>query len=345
MSSSVRLASLGAGAIARAYVEAIAEVDGVELAALVDPRNDAANALADLAATHQARPSVLAGLDALLASEVTIDAALVSTPPNTHPSLCESLMTAGIAVLCEKPLCIRSADAELLVALSEQTGAVFTMATKFRFVGDVAEAKALLDGGAIGDIVLFENAFTGRVDMTRRWNSDPAVSGGGVLIDNGAHSVDLIRHFLGPIEAVQALEGPRVQAVAVEDTVQIFCRTRSGASCTVDLSWSIDKHRATYVEVFGSEGVLKLGWKGGQIKRHDEKEWRSFGRGYGKVEAFANQLRDFAGAVRGQHPPRVSPADALASVRVIEAAQRSMTTDGWQSIAEPTIAGLEPVAK
>ncbi|MEM7577334.1 MAG: Gfo/Idh/MocA family oxidoreductase [Planctomycetota bacterium] len=332
MSSPIRLAVVGAGAIARAYVEAAAEVQDLELAALVDVRVDAADALAELSASHQVKPAAFAAVEALLASDLDVDAALVSTPPVTHPALCETLMRAGVAVLCEKPLCIGSDDAERLVALAQETKTVFTMATKFRFVNDVAEAKALLDRGTVGDIVLFENAFTGRVDMTQRWNSDPAIAGGGVVIDNGTHSVDLIRHFLGPIESVQALEGPRVQPLAVEDTVQIFCRTRSGAACTVDLSWSIDKHRATYVEVFGSEGVLTLGWKGGQVKRHDEANWRSFGHGYGKVEAFANQLADFAGAVRGEHAPRVSPADALASVRVIEAAQRSMQTNGWQPV-------------
>lgn len=337
MSDRIRIAIVGAGAIARAYVEAIAEVSDVELAAVVDIRDTAATELAELASKRAAAPATFGEIQSLLVSGMKIDAALVSTPPVTHPGVCETLMRAGLAVLCEKPLCITSADAERLVSVSEETGVVFTMATKFRFVGDVAEAKALLDAGAIGEIVLFENAFTGRVDMTQRWNSDPAVSGGGVLIDNGTHSVDLIRHFLGPIEAVQALEGPRVQPLAVEDTVQIFCRTRSGAACTVDLSWSIDKHRATYVEVFGSEGVLKLGWKGGQIKQHDESDWRSFGRGYGKVEAFANQIVDFAGAVRGEHAARVSPADALASVRVVEAAQRSMGSDGWQRIDVPAV--------
>lgn len=332
----LRLGLVGAGAISQSYVQALRSSEAARIVAVADVRPEAGKALAeDLGcaayASHEA-----------LAKEAGVDAVIVCTPPSTHPEICHAFLGRKISVLCEKPLSIDSASARQLIEAAASAGVVFTMASKFRYVDDVIRAKSLLASGLLGDIVLFENAFTSRVDMSRRWNSDPALAGGGVLIDNGTHSVDIVRYFLGPIEAVEAVEGKRIQGLRVEDTVRLFVRTQSGVLGSIDLSWSLNKELDTYIDIYGSNGVVRIGWKESKYRPISSPDWIVFGKGYDKVEAFRRQIENFCGAVRGDEPLLITAADALASVQVIEAAYASMRSDDWVAVGA---AGSAPRAR
>ena len=244
--------------------------------------------------------------------------------------------TSGVHVLCEKPLAVSTFEAETLVEKASRSGRQLMMASKFRFVEDVIKAKHIVDSGILGDVILYENVFCSRVDMRGRWNADRSIGGGGVLIDNGTHSVDIARYLLGPIAKVQAEEGRRVQGLEVEDTCRLDLQTACGAMGAIDLSWSIHKERDAYIEVFGPEGVLSIGWKGSKYRQSEKLDWVKFGKGYDKLSAFANQLRNFAGSIRGTEKPLITTEDSLESVRVIEAAYRSMEMDTWVAVAEGT---------
>ena len=325
----LRLGLVGAGAIAQSYAQAAAHSQLIDLRAVADCRVEAANAMAEAN-----RCAAFASADQM-AKEMDLEAVLVCTPPVTHREVCCSLLDRGLHVLCEKPLSIDSASAVQMVETAERNEVVFTMASKFRYVSDVTAAKSLVTSGVIGEVVLFENVFAGRVDMTHRWNSNPQVSGGGVLIDNGTHSLDITRYFLGELADVQAIEGHRIQSLPVEDTVKLFARSKSNVLASVDLSWSVNKEQPFFLAIYGSAGTLLVGWKESKYRRSGDSEWTVFGKGYDKVQAFVRQLENFAGAIRGTEPLVVNSSDALASVAVIEAAYRSLAKGAWESIAEP----------
>jgi predicted dehydrogenase len=321
-----RFGIVGAGAIAQAYALAFESSALAEVVAVADSRPEASSALA---ARLKCRsfPSHSA-----MIAETSLDAVLICTPPSTHPEICVEFLEHGIPVLCEKPLSVDVAGAHQMIDASRRTGVKMTMASKFRFVEDVLRAKQLVSSGAIGEVVLVENFFTSRVDMTKRWNSDPAISGGGVFIDNGTHSVDLIRYFVGPLIEIHAVEGKRSQNLPVEETVHVFVRSAAGILGTVDLSWSINKELETYLRIYGSEGTISLGWKESRYLPSGSREWAVFGKGYDKVQAFRSQIENFSKALRGEEPLLLSAEDALASAYVVEAGYASLRDSRWVPI-------------
>ena len=322
----VRFGIVGAGAISQGYGQAFQGCGEAVAVAVADTRLDAAKSLGEVLGCP-AYPSHKA-----MADSCELDAVLICTPPSSHAEICLDFIDRGVNVLCEKPFTVTVAEAETVVCTARDKGVKITMASKFRYVEDVIRAKQIVDSGILGEVVLFDNAFTARVDMSKRWNSDPKTSGGGVLIDNGTHSVDIARYFLGPLAQVHVMEGRRSQNLKVEDTVQVFVRSERGAMGTIDLSWSINKELNRYMSVYGTQGTVIVGWKESKYRQSSSPDWVSFGTGYDKVGAFRNQLLNFSRAISGEEVLRINGSDALASVQVIEAAYQSMQQDHWISV-------------
>jgi predicted dehydrogenase len=326
MKNKVSFAIVGAGAISQSYAQAFEGCENAQLVAVADVRLDAAKALAQnfncpSYDSYQA-----------MADAERFDAVIVCTPPVTHPQISTYFLGRGTHVLCEKPLAIDSLSAQQMLDAAHSSGAKLSMGSKFRYVDDVIRAKSIVTSGILGEIVLFENAFTARVDMSNRWNSNPKISGGGVLIDNGAHSIDIMRYFLGPIGDVQVIEGKRIQGLAVEDTVRIFVRSTAGVMGNVDLSWSINKELDSYINIYGSNGTISVGWKESKYRQGSSRDWIVFGKGYNKVQAFRSQLQNFARGIRGEEQFLITAEDALASVQVIEAAYLSLQQQNWVAV-------------
>lgn len=322
----LRFAIIGAGAISQGYAQAFQSCDEAEVAAVADLRYGAAESLAEVLSCR--------AFDSYekVTEECEVDAVLVCTPPSSHAAVCQHFIEHGVHVLCEKPFTIDSHEADRIVSSAREHDVTITMASKFRYVDDVIRAKQIVDSGVLGDIILFENTFTSRIDMSKRWNADPQISGGGVLIDNGTHSVDIARYFLGPLVKVLVMKGRPGQEVDVEDTVQVFVRAASGVMGTIDLSWSINKEIERYISVYGSHGTVIVGWKESRYRQIGSSDWIVFGHGYDKVSAFRNQITNFSRAVRGNEMLLINPSDAMASVEVIEAAYASMREDHWTSV-------------
>ncbi len=321
-----KFAIIGAGAISQGYGQAFQTCDQCEVVGVADVRKQAADSLGEVLGcpgfeSHQK-----------LAEATEPEAVLVCTPPSTHPEICLDFIERGVHVLCEKPFAITSEEAGRVIDAAKKNDVLITMASKFRYVDDVIHTKQIVDSGILGEIVLFENAFTAWVDMSDRWNAKPEISGGGVLIDNGTHSFDIARYLLGPLGEVHVMEGKRSQGLGVEETVRIHIRSATGVMGNIDLSWSINKELDRYISIYGSRGTVLVGWQQSKYRQSSSSDWVTFGHGYDKIGAFRNQILNFAHAIQGKEALIITAEDALASVEVVEAAYESLGKNHWTAV-------------
>jgi predicted dehydrogenase len=342
--SKTRFALIGAGSIAQDYLAAFAASETSEVVAVADTNLEAA---VGAAAPYGCR--VFDSHASLLRTH-GFDAALICTPPSSHAPIALDLLRCGIHVLCEQPFAVDVASARRMLHVARRFGVTLTMASKFRYVGDVIQAQAFIASGLLGDVLTFENSFTSSVAMAGQWHANPAMSGGGVVIDKGTQSVDILRYLCGPVTAIAAYEGARVQALPVEDTAHLVARTGRGVLGSIDLSWSCNQETDSYVRVSGTQGSLTLGWARSKFRHGDAHGWISFGSGCSEIDALRDQIDNFSRSLRGEEELLVTSEDALACVATIAAAYRSLRGDRWiaiDSMADenaPALPELAPVS-
>jgi predicted dehydrogenase len=320
-----RVGLIGTGGIGRAHAQAAAGLTAGVLAAVADVDPAAAAAVG-------AEHDVPVLPPEALADPGRFDLVVVASPPSTHLDVVEPLLRAGVPVMCEKPIAVDLATARQLADVAAQTGTPLTMATKFRFVDDVARTRQLITTGALGDVLKVEVTFAGRVDMAGRWNSDRSVAGGGVLIDNATHGVDLVHHLVGDLVEIATVHGRPGQAVDVEDSSTLLGRTASGVLGQVDVTWSFRRLSPVYCAVYGTAGCVEIGWSGARAVTVENPEPHDFGSGYRKIDSLRANLDAVLAALAAGAAPPVSPADAVAASAVVEAGYASAESGTWVSV-------------
>jgi len=196
-------------------------------------------------------------------------------------------------------------------------------AFKFRFHEEVDRVRELLATGSLGRILTFRVMFGGQLNMAGTWYVRPELSGGGVIMDNGPHAIDLIRHLLGEIGEITA-EATDSQSYGVEDTGKLIVRLENGTVGTVDLSWAMAVPSRAYLEIFGEHGALLADLEGVTYKYKAWKDWKRLSNRSGTEEAFARQIGHFLDAIGRQRNPVVTSEDGLKVQVLIDAVYETM---------------------
>jgi predicted dehydrogenase len=211
-----------------------------------------------------------------------IDLIHICTPNHAHFAAVRDALSAGKHIYCDKPLALSVAEAEELFALAERAPTVHQMTFNYRFVPAIMRAVQMIDAGFLGELFSFRSAYlhAGYIDPNRpySWRTDFARSGGGAIMDLGAHVIDLT-HFLldrpavvrgGPFAEVAAdlqtvikerrvSAGGEMRAVDVDDIALTKCRPAGGAIGTIEASrLATGVQDELRLELHGSRGSLRF---------------------------------------------------------------------------------------
>ena len=172
-----------------------------------------------------------------LVGAADLDVVLVCTPPHLHAEMTIAALEAGKHVLCEKPFARTGAEAERMVHAARTHGKALACGFNHRHHPALAELRRLVDEGRLGRVLWARCAYGigGRDGYENEWRADPAQVGGGQLMEQGIHAVDLLRTLLGEVESTTAVRNTAVwPAMApLEDDAMMLLRHRGGAMATV----------------------------------------------------------------------------------------------------------------
>jgi predicted dehydrogenase len=278
-----------------------------------------------------------------------VDAVLLSVPHDLHAPLVEQAAAAGLHVVVEKPLAEDLEAAQRAASAADRAGVVLSVCFPYRYEPQTQSARELVRAGALGSLrgssIVFHadkpasywlGGFSGRASSD--WRGSRTRAGGGVLIMNVAHHLDLLRYVTGDeFEQITAVSRHNA-GEEVEDTIAMTVRFRSGAVGSVLGSASTRGTPEARFEMWGDTGTIQLEPRP-QVVTERLIEGVHTGRWNLLPVAPAVDERTvfverFVEAVLSRASPDVTVGDALAVQEVVEAAYRSARTGASVTVAE-----------
>jgi len=330
----IHIGILGGGNISQTHARAAREIHGIEITAICGQNVDKVLRLAkenggtayeDLESFFKHKP---------------LEIVLIGSPSGLHAEHGIAAANHGLHVLVEKPIDITASRADALIAACKNARVKLGVFFQDRAAPDVRKLKDLIDSGRLGKPVLM----SARVKWYRppeyyeqsRWRGSWALDGGGALMNQGIHTVDLLLWLLGDITSVRALTRTALHDIEVEDTVVAAVEFSSGAIGTIEAATSVYPGYSRRLELSWSEGTIIL--ENDRVVRADLRtpitefiheqpgsrdSERSTSPVISDVSGHRTIIRDFIRAIETNGTPICDGCEARRSVEVVNAIYES----------------------
>lgn len=331
----LNFALIGAGNIAKIYVDAFAQIPEARVTVICNRTESTARQLVERTGadwTGDYRDAV---------ARPDVDAVVIATPSGTHAEIAVAAAEAGKHLLVEKPIEITLPRVDAIVNAANKAGVVLACVFPLRFAAGVAKAKEAVEAGRLGRLTLadcYVKWHRPQHYYDGSWRGTWALDGGGALMNQSIHNIDLLQYLAGPVQTIFGRTATLAHQMETEDTASAVLTFRNGAMGVIQGATSAWPGDPARVELHGDRGTIVI--EEGQIAKWElqdaspeEKEAmltleKQDGSGAADPMAIGSekhrrQIVDLIGAIREQRPPAVQGAEARRSVEIIRAIYRS----------------------
>jgi predicted dehydrogenase len=266
-------------------------------------------------------------------ADPSIDAVIVCTLNSALAPLALEAIRAGKHVLIEKPGAIRVDELEALSAEAQARQVLVRIGYNHRFHPALRKARELIETGALGDLMFLRGRYGhgGRLGYEKEWRADPKLSGGGELIDQGVHLIDLAHWFLGDFATVEGHATTYFWQMPVDDNAFLSLRTAAGQTAWLHVSCTEWKNLFS-LEIYGRTAKLHLEGLGGSygverlsyykmLPEMGPPETTVFEYPRGD-DSWRLEMAEFCEDIRLGRTPQPGLREGLATLRVVETIYR-----------------------
>ena len=333
---------IGCGMIANFHARAIADVRGTKLVACYDAFPASADRFAESRGCRAYH-----SLDAMLA-DPRVDLVTIGTPSGAHMEPAVAAAKAGKHVIIEKPLEITLKRCDKIIEACEKHGVKCSSLFPSRFHDSSRKMKKAIDAGRFGQLTMGDSYVkwfrTQQYYDSGAWRGTWELDGGGALMNQAIHSVDLLTWLMGPVVEITAHTATLAhERIAVEDTAVATLRFANGALGVIEASTAAYPGYLKRVEIHGSAGTAVMEeedikvWDFAKKTKQDEaileamQQQKSTGGGASDPAAIghhghAEQFRDFVKAIKSDGAPAVDGHEGRRSVEIILAIYKAAET-------------------
>ena len=322
----LKFALIGAGSSATNIAQAIDSMDSCEISIISDLNEESAQKVADFAHI----PNVTTDNEEIYKNE-NIDAVIVSVPHYLHFELTLNALKAGKHVLCEKPLAISLEQVDEMIHTAETSGLKLGTFFQCRFEDAAIKAKEMIENNAIGTLLQgnVQVMWTRPTEYYQEsaWRGKWATEGGGSLINQSTHSLDLLAWLLGEIESVFGYYAHRVHEIEVDDNSCGIVKFKNGVFAAIQTSTAATPGYPSIVSIYGTKGMIQLKGQSlihtneeGETQEHNfEEQIGSFSDPkLFNVQAHTRLIQNFVDSVEKDEIPLVDGKEGRRSIELVE---------------------------